>query len=143
MQLVVPSAVRNAVSAATTTFTANSITLCFFILGFLFCLGRTRMNTECSVKIEFRENPCHSVAIRLTVALVIRLRRHHIRQRRLLLESLLLTTDGANLALHQIPEGKDAVLLQCAARQLLALRVLRVKLILMPLIIASGPASMA
>ena len=34
MQLVVPSAVRNAVSAATTTFTANSITLCFFILGF-------------------------------------------------------------------------------------------------------------
>ena len=36
MQLVVPSAVRNAVSAATTTFTANSINFCFFILGFLF-----------------------------------------------------------------------------------------------------------
>ena len=32
MQLVVPSAVRNAVSAATTTFTANSITLCFFMV---------------------------------------------------------------------------------------------------------------
>ena len=32
MQLVVPSAVRNAVSAATTTFTAISIHLCFFIL---------------------------------------------------------------------------------------------------------------
>ena len=31
MQLVVPSAVRNAVSAATTTFTANSINFCFFI----------------------------------------------------------------------------------------------------------------
>ena len=31
MQLVVPSAVKNAVSAATTTFTANSITFCFFI----------------------------------------------------------------------------------------------------------------
>ena len=33
MQLVVPSAVRNAVSAATITFTANSITLCFFIFS--------------------------------------------------------------------------------------------------------------
>ena len=31
MQLVVPSAVRNVVSATTTTFTANSINLCFFI----------------------------------------------------------------------------------------------------------------
>ena len=37
MQLVVPSAVRNAVSAATITFTANSITLCFFIdINFFF-----------------------------------------------------------------------------------------------------------
>ena len=35
MQLVVPIAVRNAVSAATITFTANSITLCFFILYLL------------------------------------------------------------------------------------------------------------
>ena len=35
MQLVVPSAVKNAVSAATITFTASSITRCFFILGFL------------------------------------------------------------------------------------------------------------
>jgi hypothetical protein len=47
------------VRAATITFTASSITLCFFIL---------------------------------TVALVIRLGRHHIRQQRLLLESLLLDT---------------------------------------------------
>ena len=31
MQLVVPSAVRNAVSAATITFTANSMIRCFFI----------------------------------------------------------------------------------------------------------------
>ena len=31
MQLVVPSAVRNAVSAATRTFTANSMIRCFFI----------------------------------------------------------------------------------------------------------------
>ena len=85
------------------------------------------MNTECSVKIEFRENPCHSVAIILTVALVIRLGRHHIRQRRLLLESLLLASHRSHLALHQIPEGKDAVLLQCAARELLALRILRVE----------------
>ena len=35
MQLVVPIAVKNAVSAATITFTANSITLCFFILYLL------------------------------------------------------------------------------------------------------------
>ena len=31
MQLVVPSAVKNAVSAATITFTASSIIRCFFI----------------------------------------------------------------------------------------------------------------
>ena len=31
MQLVVPSAVKNAVSAATNTFTASSIIRCFFI----------------------------------------------------------------------------------------------------------------
>ena len=31
MQLVVPIAVRNAVSAATITFTANSMIRCFFI----------------------------------------------------------------------------------------------------------------
>ena len=31
MQLVVPIAVRNAVSAATRTFTANSMIRCFFI----------------------------------------------------------------------------------------------------------------
>ena len=37
MQLVVPSAVRNAVSAATITFTASSMILCFFIISsFLF-----------------------------------------------------------------------------------------------------------
>ena len=34
MQLVVPIAVKNAVSAATITFTASSITLCFFISEF-------------------------------------------------------------------------------------------------------------
>ena len=36
MQLVVPIAVRNAVSAATITFTANSITLCFFMIRSFF-----------------------------------------------------------------------------------------------------------
>ena len=37
MQLVVPIAVRNAVSAATITFTANSMIRCFFIrFSFLF-----------------------------------------------------------------------------------------------------------
>ena len=35
MQLVVPSAVRNAVSAATRTFTASSMILCFFIISSL------------------------------------------------------------------------------------------------------------
>ena len=38
MQLVVPIAVRNAVSAATITFTANSITRCFFIIYLLSAL---------------------------------------------------------------------------------------------------------
>ena len=36
MQLVVPSAVRNAVSAATITFTASSMILCFFIIRCFF-----------------------------------------------------------------------------------------------------------
>ena len=36
MQLVVPIAVRNAVSAATITFTASSTILCFFIIYLLF-----------------------------------------------------------------------------------------------------------
>ena len=36
MQLVVPIAVRNAVSAATRTFTANSMIFCFFIRFFVF-----------------------------------------------------------------------------------------------------------
>jgi hypothetical protein len=35
MQLVVPIAVRNAVSAATNTFTASSIILCFFMIYLL------------------------------------------------------------------------------------------------------------
>lgn len=39
MQLVVPIAVRNAVSAATITFTASSITLCFFIFRSLYSLS--------------------------------------------------------------------------------------------------------
>ena len=40
MQLVVPIAVRNAVSAATRTFTANSMIRCFFI-RFSFFFGGT------------------------------------------------------------------------------------------------------
>jgi hypothetical protein len=36
MQLVVPIAVRKAVSAATITFTANSMIFCFFIRFFVF-----------------------------------------------------------------------------------------------------------
>ncbi|MBR2207073.1 MAG: hypothetical protein IJ898_12160 [Prevotella sp.] len=35
MQLVVPIAVKNAVSAATITFTASSIIRCFFIINLL------------------------------------------------------------------------------------------------------------
>ena len=85
MHEVVLMAVRNAVSAATITFTASSMMRCFFILGFFFCLGRTRMNTECSIKIEFRENPCHSVAIILTVALVVGGRCQHVGEGSLLL----------------------------------------------------------
>ena len=38
IQLVVPIAVRNAVSAATITFTASSTILCFFILYLLSAL---------------------------------------------------------------------------------------------------------
>ena len=41
MQLVVPIAVRNAVSAATITFTANSMIFCFFI-RFVFFRGRRK-----------------------------------------------------------------------------------------------------
>ena len=46
MQLVVPSAVRNAVSAATITFTASSMILCFFMVRFFFFEERGRRNEE-------------------------------------------------------------------------------------------------
>ena len=42
MQLVVPIAVKNAVSAATITFTASSMILCFFI-----SLSRYRLRRCC------------------------------------------------------------------------------------------------
>ena len=45
MQLVVPSAVRNAVSAATITFTANSMIFCFFI-RFVFFFEEGGMRKE-------------------------------------------------------------------------------------------------
>ena len=38
MQLVVPIAVKNAVSAATITFTASSMIRCFFIISSFFFL---------------------------------------------------------------------------------------------------------
>ena len=37
MQLVVPIAVKNAVSAATITFTASSMIRCFFMIHRYFC----------------------------------------------------------------------------------------------------------
>ena len=46
MQLVVPSAVRNAVSAATITFTASSMIRCFFMVRFFFFEERGRRNEE-------------------------------------------------------------------------------------------------
>ena len=45
MQLVVPIAVRNAVSAATRTFTANSMIRCFFI-RFVFFRGMRKEITR-------------------------------------------------------------------------------------------------
>ncbi len=50
MQLVVPIAVRNAVSAATNTFTASSITRCFFI-----SLNRYR-HRRCCQQLEPSDN---------------------------------------------------------------------------------------
>ena len=61
----------------------------------------------------------------LTVALLVCGGSQHVGEGSLLLEALLLATDGALLALHEVAEGEDAVLLERAARQLLALRVLR------------------
>ena len=46
MQLVVPSAVRNAVSAATITFTASSMMRCFFMIRFFFFEERGGRNEE-------------------------------------------------------------------------------------------------
>ena len=50
MQLVVPSAVRNAVSAATRTFTANSMILRFFIISSFLSSHR---NSQKSQKFYF------------------------------------------------------------------------------------------
>ena len=83
------------------------------------------MNTECTVKIDFRENPCHSVAIELTVALLVGCGCRQVRDRRLLLHALLLAVDGANLALHDVAELEHTLILECPAGELLTLRVLR------------------
>ena len=48
MQLVVPIAVRKAVSAATITFTANSMIRCFFIRFFVFFGGTVVRGTASS-----------------------------------------------------------------------------------------------
>ena len=57
MQLVVPSAVRNAVSAATRTFTASSMILCFFMVRFFFFEeGGRRRSAEGRLLPEGRKN---------------------------------------------------------------------------------------
>ena len=83
------------------------------------------MNTECSVKTYFRENPCHSVAIELTAALLVGCGCRQVRDRRLLLHALLLAVDGANLALHDVAELEHTLFLECPAGEFLTLRVLR------------------
>ena len=53
MQLVVPSAVRNAVSAATITFTASSMIRCFFIISsFLFFVTQISQIYYCHTEIH-------------------------------------------------------------------------------------------
>ena len=56
MQLVVPSAVRNAVSAATITFTASSMILCFFMVRFFFFEERGRRRSAERLLPEGRKN---------------------------------------------------------------------------------------
>ena len=104
MQLVVPSAVRNAVSAATNTFTASSIIRCFFIT----------INCQLSTVRSTRRGACYQRDARtsLAIALLVGLGSQHIAQRRLLLESLLLASDGALLTLHEIPKGEHTLVLQ-------------------------------
>ena len=57
IQLVVPIAVRNAVSAATITFTASSMILCFFMVRFFFFEERgRRRSAEGRLLPEGRKN---------------------------------------------------------------------------------------
>ena len=71
------------------------------------------------------KNPCHSVAIELTVALLVGCRSRQIADRRLLLHTLLLAIDGANLALHDVAKLEHALILEGSLGQLFTLRVLR------------------
>ena len=57
MHEVVPMAVRNAVSAATRTFTASSMILCFFMVRFFFFEERgRRRSAEGRLLPEGRKN---------------------------------------------------------------------------------------
>ena len=66
MQLVVPSAVRKAVSAATITFTANSMIRCFFI-RFSFLFGGAVVRGTASMRLKARDySATESSALRVT-----------------------------------------------------------------------------
>ena len=66
MQLVVPSAVRNAVSAATITFTANSMIRCFFI-RFSFLFGGAVVRGTASMRLKARDySAAESSALKVT-----------------------------------------------------------------------------
>ncbi len=65
MQLVVPIAVRNAVSAATITFTANSMMRCFFI-RFSFLFGGAVVRGTASMRLKARDySAAESSALRV------------------------------------------------------------------------------
>ena len=67
MQLVVPSAVRNAVSAATRTFTANSMIFCFFIRFFVFFSVVRWCGGQPLLRLEARDySAAESSALRVT-----------------------------------------------------------------------------
>ena len=67
MQLVVPSAVRKAVSAATITFTANSMIFCFFIRFFVFFSVVRWCGGQPLLRLEARDySAAESSALRVT-----------------------------------------------------------------------------
>ena len=78
--------------------------------------GRSQCRQECGERgyYHLHRQLNHTLLLHkpLAVALLVGCGSQHIGERSLLLEALLLATDGAHLTLHKIPELEDTLVLE-------------------------------